>query len=136
MAVKNEKYWAERFKQLEASQHQSSERLADEIQQQMRRAEAEIERKINAWYGRLMANNGVSMAEARRLLNNRELDEFRWDVKDYIKQGQNNAYTQQWMKELENASARAHISRLEQLIAEMNSQSSAMMGLMGGSSGY
>ena len=27
-------------------------------------------------------------------------------------------------------------SRLEQLIAEMNSQSSAMMGLMGGSSGY
>lgn len=62
MAVKNEKYWAERFKQLETSQHHSSEKLVDEIQQQMRRAEAEIERKINAWYGRLMANNGVSMA--------------------------------------------------------------------------
>ena len=30
----------------------------------------------------------------------------------------------------------AQFSRLEQLIAEMNSQSSAMMGLMGGSSGY
>ena len=27
-------------------------------------------------------------------------------------------------------------SRLEQLIAEMNSQSSTMMGLMGGQSGY
>ena len=27
-------------------------------------------------------------------------------------------------------------SKLEQLIAEMNSQSSALMGLMGGSSGY
>lgn len=128
MAVKNEKYWAERFKQLEASQHQSSERLADEIQQQMRRAEAEIERKINAWYGRLMANNGVSMAEAKRLLNNKELEEFRWDVKDYIKHGQDNAYTQQWMKELENASARAHISRLEQLKLQVQQEAEKLYG--------
>ena len=83
-AMKNERYWAERFRQLEASQHGASERLAEEIRRQMRRAEAEIERKIDAWYGRLMANNGVSMAEARRLLNSKELEEFRWDVDDYI----------------------------------------------------
>lgn len=128
MAVKNEKYWAERFKQLEASQHHSSEKLVDEIQQQMCRAEVEIERKINAWYGRLMANNGVSMAEAKRLLNNKELEEFRWDVKDYIKHGQDNAYTQQWMKELENASARAHISRLEQLKLQVQQEAEKLYG--------
>ncbi len=128
MAVKNEKYWAERFKQLEASQHHSSEKLVDEIQQQMRRAETEIERKLNAWYGRLMANNGVSMAEAKRLLNNKELEEFRWDVKDYIKHGQDNAYTQQWMKELENASARAHISRLEQLKLQVQQEAEKLYG--------
>ena len=128
MAVKNEKYWAERFKQLEASQHHSSEKLVDEIQQQMRRAETEIERKINAWYGRLMANSGVSMAEARKLLNSKELEEFRWDVKDYIKHGQENAYTQQWMKELENASARAHISRLEQLKLQVQQEAEKLYG--------
>ena len=59
--MKNERYWAERFRQLEASQHGASERLAEEIRRQMRRAEAEIERKIDAWYGRLMANNGTWM---------------------------------------------------------------------------
>lgn len=128
MATKNEKYWAERFKQLEASQYHSSEKLVDEIQQQMRRTEAEIERKINAWYGRLMANNGVSMAEVRRLLNNRELEEFRWNVNDYIKHGQENAYTQQWMKELENASARAHISRLEQLKLQVQQEAEKLYG--------
>ena len=52
-----------------------------------------------------MANNGVSMAEARKLLNNKELEEFRWDVDDYIRYGQENAVNQQWMKQLENASS-------------------------------
>ena len=126
--MKNERYWAERFRQLEASQHGASERLAEEIRRQMRRAEAEIERKIDAWYGRLMANNGVSMAEARRLLNSKELEEFRWDVDDYIRHGEENAYSQQWMKQLENASARAHISRLEQMKLQVQQEAEKLYG--------
>ena len=47
--MRNKKYWKERFRQLEASQHHSSEKLVEEVGQQMRRAEAEITRKINAW---------------------------------------------------------------------------------------
>ena len=126
--MKNERYWAERFRQLEASQHGASERLAEEIRRQMRRAEAEIERKIDAWYGRLMANNGVSMAEARRLLNSKELEEFRWDVDDYIRHGEENAYSQQWMKQLEHASARAHISRLEQMKLQVQQEAEKLYG--------
>lgn len=49
------------------------------------------------------------------MLAGRELEEFRWDVKDYIRHGEENAINQQWMKQLENASARYHISRLEAL---------------------
>ena len=113
---------------MEASQHDASERLVEEIQRQMRRAEAEIGKKIDAWYGRLMANNGVSMAEARRLLNNKELEEFRWDVNDYIKYGQENARNQKWMKQLENASARAHISRLEQLRIQVQQEAERLYG--------
>lgn len=60
--MRDKKYWKERFRQLEASQHQSSLKMVEEIQQQMRRAEAAIEAKMNAWYGRLAANNGISMA--------------------------------------------------------------------------
>ncbi len=126
--MREERYWAERFKQLEASQHDSSERLIGEMQRQMRRAEAEIGRKIEAWYGRLMANNGVSMAEARKLLNNKELEEFRWDVDDYIRYGQENAVNQQWMKQLENASARVHISRLEQLKLQVQQEAEKLYG--------
>lgn len=53
METKNRDYWSARFRQLEELQHQFSERLADDIQCQMHKAEAAIENKINAWYGRL-----------------------------------------------------------------------------------
>ena len=47
--MKNKRYWEERFRQLEASQQKKKEKLVEEVGQQMRRAEAEITRKINAW---------------------------------------------------------------------------------------
>ncbi len=113
---------------MEASQYQSSRKMVEEIQQQMRRAEAAIETKMNAWYGRLAANNGISMAEAKKLLNRKELEEFRWDVNDYIKYGKENAINGQWMKQLENASARVHISRLEQLKLQVQQEAERLYG--------
>lgn len=124
----NRGYWEERFRQLEESQYETSEKLSEEIQRQMRKAEAEISKQINAWYGRLAANNGVSMAEARRLLNNRELEEFKWDVNEYIRRGKENARNQQWVKQLENASARVHISRLEQLKVQVQQEAEILYG--------
>lgn len=41
--------------------------------------------------------------------------EFKWDVKEYIKYGKENAINGAWMQELENASSKFHISRLEAL---------------------
>ena len=55
------------------------------------------------------------MHEARRLLNSKELEELKWDVDEYIKYGRENALNEKWIKELENASCRFHVSRLEAL---------------------
>ena len=49
------------------------------------------------------------------MLNANELKEFKWSVDEYIKYGEKNALDHRWMKQLENASARFHISRLEAL---------------------
>ncbi len=100
---------------MEKSQHDTSVQTVQEIEQEFRRAEQALDGKINAWYQRFAANNGISMVEARRLLNSDELEEFRWDVQDYIKYGRENGINQQWAKQLENASAKVHISRLEAL---------------------
>lgn len=113
--MKNSDYWKLRFEQLEAAQNRKALTARAEIERIYRQAEREIEGKITTWYQRLADNNGVSMAEARKLLSAAELREFKWDVRDYIKYGKENALTGGWTKELENASAKFHVSRFEAL---------------------
>lgn len=115
MAKKNSAYWRERFQQLEEARHKDVQSLLPDIDRMYKRAQAEMEKEIRSWYQRLADNNGVSMAEARKLLSKAELEEFKWTVEEYVKRGKENAIDQRWMKELENASARLHISRLEAL---------------------
>lgn len=111
----NSAYWKQRFTQLEQAQNQLAASSLSAIERQYRQAQKQIEADIAAWYQRFADNNGISMGEARQWLKGKDLKEFRWSVKDYIKYGQENALSGQWMKELENASARFHISRLEAL---------------------
>lgn len=111
----NSDYWAQRFTQLEAALHGMGEDAAKDIERQYREAQKQIEADIARWYQRLAANNNISLAEARKFLQGAELKEFKWDVWEYIKYGKENALNGKWMKELENASAKFHISRLEAL---------------------
>lgn len=108
-------YWQKRFQAVEAMQNQTAKATVQSITPAFDKAQAQIEKEINAWYARFAKNNQISLLEAKKLLNTRELKEFRWDVQEYIKYGRQNALDQAWMKELENASARFHISRLEAL---------------------
>lgn len=113
--MKNSQYWQLRFTQLEQAQNKMAAESLKEIEQQYKQAQKEIEAKINTWYQRFAKNNGITIAEARQFLKNADLTEFKWDVQDYIKYGQDNALMGGWTKELENASAKFHISRLEAL---------------------
>lgn len=113
--MKSSKYWQERFTQLEDATNKDAMKVYRDVDQIYQKAQAEIEAKINTWYQRFATNNQISMAEARKLLTAGELEEFKWSVEEYIKHGKDNAISGQWAKELENASARYHISRLEAL---------------------
>ena len=122
-------YWKERFLQLEESSHRKAEDLVDDIEDAYRKATRELDHEISTWYRRFADNNGVvSMAEAKRLLNSGELKEFKWTVNDYIKHGRENGVSADWSKELENASARWHISRLETLKIEMQNTIEVLYG--------
>ena len=112
---KSSAYWQKRFRAVEEMHNQTAKETVQSVTPAFDQAQAQIDKEINAWYGRFAKNNNISMLEAKRLLNTRELKEFRWDVEEYIKYGRQNAIDQQWMKQLENASARFHISRLEAL---------------------
>lgn len=113
--MKNADYWAQRFTQLEDAQNQQGADALKKIEAQYRQAQKQLEAQISTWYQRFAKNNGITLAEARQWLTGKDLKEFKWDVQDYIKYGQDNALSGGWMKELENASAKYHISKLEAL---------------------
>lgn len=113
--MKSKSYWQKRFEFLENQRNKTASQTVKSVTPAFDQAQAQIDKEINAWYARFAQNNEISLTDAKKLLNSRELKEFRWDVQEYIKYGQQNALDQKWMKQLENASARFHISRLEAL---------------------
>lgn len=113
--MNNAEYWKLRFEQLEQAQNQKGVKAYADIERQYKEAQKQLEGQIARWYQRFATNNGISLAEARQYLKGADLKEFKWDVQEYIKYGQDNALNSGWMKELENASAKYHISKLEAL---------------------
>ena len=126
--MKNSEYWKNRFVEIEEATHQTSVKKTMGIQEQFDKSQKIIEEKINAWYQRYADNNNMSLLEARKSLNDKELKELKWDVEEYIKKGRENAFSGEWVKELENASARAHISRLEALELQCRQQAETAFG--------
>lgn len=126
--MKNSEYWKNRFVEMEEATHQTSVKKTMDIQEQFDKSQKIIEEKINAWYQRYANNNNISLLEARKSLNDKELKELKWDVEEYIKKGRENAFSGEWVKELENASAKAHISRLEALELQCRQQAETAFG--------
>ncbi|HBF0466025.1 TPA: phage head morphogenesis protein, partial [Clostridioides difficile] len=126
--MKHKDYWRKRFEQLEEAQNNKSVKYYLELEKQYKLAMNSIEKDILAWYNRFAKNEGISLLEAKKLLNTRELEEFKWSVEEYIRHGKENAINQKWMKELENASARVHITRLEALKLQIQQQVEVLYG--------
>lgn len=126
--MKNSEYWRERFALIEQAQNDQGIQCYEEVERQYRQAMRQLEAQINTWYGRFAKNNNVTMQDAHRMLAGRELKEFKWDVNDYIRYGKENALSGEWMKQLENASARYHISRMEALKLQLQQNLEIMFG--------
>lgn len=122
MPTKPSKYWEDRSEKIVRSAEESSAGLLEKLKQQYRIAKDTIEGDIAKWYVRYSKNEKISLADAKIALSARELKELQWDIKTYIDRGKENSKTGKWVKQLERASTRAHISRLEALLLQINAQ--------------
>lgn len=117
--AKSRNYWIKRFELLEDAQHKRAISYYEDLEKTYIQTMRAIEADIDKWYRRFAKNNEITLDEAKKLLKSDELKEFRWTVEEYIDYGKKNAINQQWMRQLENASSRVHISRLESLRLQM-----------------
>lgn len=124
--MNNAEYWARRLKIMEDAIKDKSYEYVRNLEEQFDAAIRDIDTQMRAWYQRFATNNNITYAEAQRLLTTTELEEFRWTVQEYIKKGKENAINQAWLKELENASVRVHISRLDALKYQLRQQAEVL----------
>ncbi|NQX45335.1 minor capsid protein [Paenibacillus tritici] len=118
--MKTAAYWSGRMEQLNESLLNKGVPFTKAMQKEYRKAQIAIQTDVNNFYQRFADNNGlVSLAEAKRVLRAGELKEFKWTVEDYIARGKENAIDQRWMRELENASIRVRVTRLESIQLQM-----------------
>ncbi|MGN9164954.1 minor capsid protein [Tissierellaceae bacterium HCP3S3_D8] len=116
------KYWQKRFTSLTDSLLNKGENYYKELEEEYEKSLSTLQKDIEQFYIRFAENNEITMTDARRILDNRELKEFQWTVEEYIQKGKENAVDQRWMKELENASARVRLSILESLQYQVRQQ--------------
>ena len=124
----NAAYWQKRFKAIENQANLTGADSLSYITAQYQQAAKEIEAQISTWYVRFAKNNGISMHEAKQALAGSDLAEFKWTVQDYIKYGEENALNGLWMQQLENASAKWHITKLEALQLQNQATIEALFG--------
>ena len=122
MSNKKKDYWQKRFELLEEAQNRKGAEFMEDVERIYNRAIRETEKEISEWYVRFAKKEGISLTEAKRLLNTRELKEFRMTVKEYIEKGKTLNISDTWAKELERASSKVHVSRLEALKVQMQQQ--------------
>ena len=111
--MRNADYWRGRFSILEDSAHREAQKTIQDMEELYLDAQRSVQKEIESWYARFAVNNQISLTDARKWLTAGQLEEFHWSVEQYIKIGEQAGLDAAWLKKLENASARFHISRLE-----------------------
>lgn len=125
---RNAAYWAKRFEQLEAAQINKGIDYYNNLSEQYDLAARNVTREIEAWYQRFADEEGISLQAAKKTLAKDELKAFHMDVKEYIRKGKTLNYSDKWKKELERASTKWHISRLDALKLQMQQQVEMLYG--------
>ena len=126
--MQGSEYWKKRMEAIEKKSHSKGLEYAQFAEKQFYRAQKIIEKEIAWWYARIAENNEISYSAARELLRKDELEEFHWSVEEYIKKGELSNYTDQWKAQLENASAKVHIKRLEAMKLQMQQECEVLYG--------
>ena len=120
-------YWAERFAQLEALAHELGIEIYVEVQKGYQRAVKELIRELAEWYSVILEDD-VSYAEVKKLLTNKQADDFRMDVDDYIRMASQAEIAESWQKSLEKAAARQRITRLDSIMIRLQQHIEMLFG--------
>src|SRR5690625_1149284 len=79
-------YWRDRELKHIEKKIKDDEKLAKRLARNQRRAMREIEKEIEAFYGRYASKEGISVEEARKRAEKLDIEEYRKKAKEYVKE--------------------------------------------------
>ena len=107
----NGAYWRKRAIELAEKQKREDDDLCLRFHREYERILHELDKEISIFYARYAANESVSMADARKLLRDAELEDFRMSLDEF----RDKALAGGFDKDLEEVYLRSRISRLQAL---------------------
>lgn len=107
----NGAYWRKRAIELAEKQKREDDDLCLRFHREYERILHELNKEISIFYARYAANESISMADARRLLRDAELEDFRMSLDEF----RDKAIAGGFDKELEEVYLRSRLSRLQAL---------------------
>lgn len=108
-------YWEERFKRLKTAEMRKAERANADLARVYRETLRQLRAEVEQWYDRFAKENKISLAEARHILDNRELKEFKMTLTDFIKEAKRLDLDPAHIRMLENASMRVRLTRSQEI---------------------
>lgn len=121
MAVKrlssSEQYWKKRAEERENEWSKKSQaEIEKEIKNLYIRALENIKKDVNDLYERFADENGLSMADAKKLITGNEFTVWRMDIEDYV---QKSELDNKLLRELNTLAMKSRIGRLDKLYGEI-----------------
>lgn len=112
-------YWQKRAENKFLAGEKEALQVAKDLKANYQRAYKEIETKINLFYGRFAAENGLTLEEAKKLLDRTELKSFKQNIQQLLAMGKKENFTEAQLKEFKILYEKTRISRLDELEANI-----------------
>lgn len=109
---KERAYWKQRYIDNAARVHDEVDKATEELRQTWAEVMKDLQNDIEAEYSRFASEQGLTMADAKKLMTTKELAGLKLSLRKFEELAKANA-NGQWEKELSAASSRVRISRLE-----------------------
>ena len=120
--MNNKEYWQKRGELTQAHLMQKADDFIDDMEKAYKEASKSIEKDIAVFFQRFADNEGITLADANKLLKSGEIESFKMTVEEYIQKGVESNVSGKWIKELESASSLYRMSRLKALNIQIQQQ--------------
>lgn len=108
-------YWAKRYEDESERAFGLGKMTSRNLRKQADIIIRRMEKNVNDWYQRYADENGISLADARKELNARELKAFKVTLEEYRRQAEQEGLSDEYKQMLKQASIRKRLDREQEL---------------------